>query len=235
MRDPIYKPKGAAAEYGELALNIYQGCVHGCSYCYVPAVLRIDRETFHSQSSPRPGIIEATEKQLAKGKIQGQTIFLCFTCDPYPVGCDSTATREIIKLIKESGNHVKILTKGGRTAQRDLDLLDDNDWFGITLSGASREDEPGADYPFQRVIALKKAKSLRLNTWISCEPVINPENILMLMDMIDLYVDHWAIGKLNHKKSDVDWADFGNRAERRCKSLGLDYTIKDDLRKEMAK
>lgn len=88
MKNPIYKPKGAAGEYAEYALNIYTGCPHGCSYCYVPSVLRIDREKFHSDVRPRPGIIEAIEKQLAKGDIVGQTIMLCFACDPYPIGCD---------------------------------------------------------------------------------------------------------------------------------------------------
>lgn len=29
---PIYKPKGAAAEYGDYAVNIYTGCPHRCFY-----------------------------------------------------------------------------------------------------------------------------------------------------------------------------------------------------------
>lgn len=29
---PIYKPKGAAAEYGDYAVNIYTGCPHRCYY-----------------------------------------------------------------------------------------------------------------------------------------------------------------------------------------------------------
>ncbi len=33
MKPPIYKPKGAAAEYGDLALNIYTGYPHRCYYC----------------------------------------------------------------------------------------------------------------------------------------------------------------------------------------------------------
>lgn len=56
---PIYKPKGAAAEYGELALNIYTGCPHRCFYCYAPRVLHKDREAFHSIVEPRENIVEA--------------------------------------------------------------------------------------------------------------------------------------------------------------------------------
>ena len=43
------------------------------------------------------------------------------------------STREIIKAIKESGNNVQILTKGNGI--RDFDLLDNNDWYGVTLDG----------------------------------------------------------------------------------------------------
>ena len=30
----IYEPKGRAKEYAELAVNLYNGCSHGCEYCY---------------------------------------------------------------------------------------------------------------------------------------------------------------------------------------------------------
>lgn len=33
VNNPIYEPKGKAKEYGDLALNIYTGCSHGCFYC----------------------------------------------------------------------------------------------------------------------------------------------------------------------------------------------------------
>ena len=108
---PIYEPRGAAKEYGDLALNIYTGCPHRCFYCFAPSVLRRDREAFHANVQPRDGIIEATRRQLEKEQITGKLIHLCFTCDPYPTGYDTTPTREIIKLLKEHGNHVQILTK----------------------------------------------------------------------------------------------------------------------------
>ena len=34
---PIYEPRGAAKEYGDLALNIYTGCPHRCFYCFAPS------------------------------------------------------------------------------------------------------------------------------------------------------------------------------------------------------
>lgn len=96
---PIYEPRGAAKEYGDYALNIYTGCPHRCFYCFAPGVLRRDKETFHSVVQPRENIVEETRKQLEREKITGKLIHLCFTCDPYPTGYDSTTTREIIKLL----------------------------------------------------------------------------------------------------------------------------------------
>ena len=48
-------------------------------------------------------------------------------------------------------------------------------------------------------------------------------------------VDKVKIGKLNYHPSDIDWKTFGEKAEALCKSLGIDYYIKDGLREEMNK
>lgn len=74
MNKPIYEPRGRAREYGELAVNIYTGCNHGCSYCYAPAVLHRGREEF-AEVRPRPGIVEEVRRQLEREKISGKTIF----------------------------------------------------------------------------------------------------------------------------------------------------------------
>ena len=161
---PIYEPRGKAKEYGDYALNIYTGCPHRCYYCFAPNVLRRDREEFHSHVEPRPGIVEETRKQLEREKITGKLIHLCFTCDPYPTGYDTTATREIIKLLKEHGNHVQILTKGDGT--RDFDLLDSGDWYGVTIDG-------GEENPREKRLALRKAHRMGIKTWISFEPVLD--------------------------------------------------------------
>ena len=129
MKPPIYKPKGAAAEYGDYAVNIYTGCPHRCYYCFAPQVLHREREVFHSCVEPRKDIVREVRRQLEREKITGQLIHLCFTCDPYPVGYDTTTTREVIQALKEYGNHVQILTKGD--GRRDFDLLDSEDWYGV--------------------------------------------------------------------------------------------------------
>ena len=236
MMKPIYKPSGRAAEYGDYALNIYTGCPHRCYYCFAPSVLRKDRELFHSHVEPRDGIVEAVRKQLATGEIKDKLIHLCFTCDPYPTGHDSTATREIIGLIKDSGNHVQILTKGD--GRRDFDLLDKNDWYGVSIScdaQMQKTAEPNAEYPIERLKLLKQAILCGIRTWVSFEPVLDAEDVLSCIADYSYYFNKIKVGKLNYYPSDIDWKAFGTEAERLCKKSGVEYYIKDDLRKEMMK
>lgn len=235
---PIYVPSGKAKEYGDFAINVYTGCPHECYYCFAPSVLHRDRESFHSNIHPRDGIVEAVKHQLEKEHITDKLIHLCFTCDPYPKGYDSTATREIIKLLKDSGNHIQILTKNGIDCLRDFDLLDSGDWFGITYAGYPNlatglsPDEPGAGSPHLRLSALKNAKWAGIHTWVSCEPVLSANDVLYFIEKVD-YIDRFKIGKMNYHPSDINWAWFGREAERLCKLYGRDYYIKDSLRKEM--
>lgn len=230
---PIYVPKGKAKEYGDYAINIYTGCPHRCFYCFAPSVLRRDREVFHTCVQPREGIVEAVKQQLEKEKITGKLIHLCFTCDPYPTGYDTSATREIIKAIKAAGNHVQILTKGD--GSRDFDLLDENDWYGVSVSEGPhcREHEPRALDTFHRLKPLMKAHRIGIKTWVSFEPVLNADEVLGCIAFNYHGFDKLKIGKLNYWPSVIDWKEFGHKAEALCQELGLDYYIKEGLRKEM--
>jgi DNA repair photolyase len=227
---PIYIPSGRAGEYGDYAINIYTGCPHRCYYCFAPQVLHKDREAFHTNVAPREGIVEAVARQLEREHITGKLIHLCFTCDPYPVGYDTTPTREVIKLLKAEGNHVQILTKGD--GYRDFDLLDGEDWYGITLTGTEHQYERNAESERDRIITLLYAHGRGIKTWVSCEPVLYPTRVLGYIESV-LWVDKWKIGKLNYHPSNINWAEFGEKAETLCKMLGRDYYIKDDLRREM--
>ena len=228
MKPPIYKPKGAAAEYGDYAVNIYTGCPHRCYYCFAPQVLHREREAFHARVEPRDGIVEALKKQIERESITDKLVHLCFTCDPYPRGFDDSATREVIRVLKESGNHVQILTKGD--GSRDFDLLDSEDWYGVTVSGADHESqEPGAIPEGQRLGIMQNAPCRK---WISFEPVIQQDFVLTMLSLIDVSV-RVKIGKLNYHPSDINWAQFGREAEKTCRERGLDYYIKESLRAEM--
>lgn len=262
----IYAPSGKAREYSEeiknnfysnLALNIYKGCPHACTYCYVPRVLHKTEEDFLNCVEHRDNIVEETKRLLDKGiltvkektKVDGKivitkkeiilkdkTIFLSFTSDPFPIGSDHTPTYEIIKAIKDSGNFVRILTKGNPDIDKLSSLLSKDDVFGVTIScfdSKAEEIEPTALSPSKRLELLAAIKlSCGCRTFVSCEPVYEPEAIYGLIRKLD-FIDEYKIGKLNYAKSDIDWGAFGRECERLCKLYNRKYMIKTDLLKEM--
>ncbi len=266
----IYVPKGKANEYCKLALNLFGSCPHGCLYCYArPMAARFGRP-WNGAVEPRAGLLDALKAQLEKGHVshkeptkgnlkdfspleriplKGALIHLCFTVDAYPLGFDTSITREAIKLIKDAGSHVQILTKGGLQAERDFDLLDENDWFGVTYAGyfGGLKDvsamykpipcEPNAANANERLASLKEAHRRGIKTWVSCEPVLCPDDIYALIQAN--YIDTFKIGKLNYAQPakygfpNIDWGAFGRECERLCIEHGRGYYIKEDLRAAM--
>ena len=247
MKNPIYIPKGPAAEYADCALNIFTGCPHKCAYCFAPRVLRKTAEDF-ANYQPRAGLFDAVKKQLSGKGFAGKLIHLCFTCDPFPMGRkDYSNILVLVYLIKESGANVQILTKG--IVPEDLfALLNSNDKFGITLSGAHEmyiKYEPNAAPPIKRIEQLEKAKAAGIQTFVSCEPVLDEHFILLAIREFD-FIDEYRIGKLNyHPQIEAylrekgyltqSWDDFGREAEALCKERGRNYLIKESLRAEMEK
>lgn len=253
MSSPIYEPKGKAKEYADYALNIYKGCPHNCGveidgrwtpYCFAPLVLRKDRVKFQRDVLPRANIVEDTKRQLASWSEQGiadRLIELCFTCDPFPYGYDHEPTFEIIRAIKESGNHVKILTKNfslyGRAYGgfgRLVSMLDKNDWFGCSYDG-SRELYTDVLACSLELNTAMLYMHMHTNTWVSFEPVVDAEEVLREIEVIakNKNVDAVKIGKLNYVKSDINWGEFGRKAEELCQKNNLNYYIKESLREEM--
>lgn len=62
----VYEPKGRAAEYAPLAANLYDGCPHACSYCYVPGILRRHRLDFHEAAMPRRDVLAKLQADCRK-------------------------------------------------------------------------------------------------------------------------------------------------------------------------
>jgi len=231
----IYEPKGKAREYCELALNLYKGCSHGCAYCYAPAATRTTIADFR-KVKPRKDIIARLEKDVATGAYKGKEVFLCFSCDPYPVGNDNRNTREAIKILHANGVKVRLLTKSGQRSEADFDILS---FYGATLTFTNGLDslkwEPEAALPSERFAALKKAHDLGIPTWASLEPVIDPVQTLDIIRITYEYVDTYKVGKWNYHKdaAKIDWKEFGFVAKILLAGLGKQYLFKKDLLKEM--
>lgn len=237
----IYEPKARAREYAPLALNLYTGCLHGCGYCYAPGVARKKRSVFHTAVKPRKNILEFLEKDCRKMRGDPREILLCFMTDAYqPFTDEQDITRAALCILEEYEMKVTILTKGGKRAIRDFDILKRNGWsFGTTIisdePNLQRQWEPGAAKLGDRVKAIRTAHEQGIRTWVSLEPVIDPNEALHLIQrlnghFLDGIVDHWMIGKLNHFpgiEKWIDWKKFLAEVERRLD--GRSYYIKRDL------
>jgi DNA repair photolyase len=233
----IYEPRGRAREYGELACNLYTGCDHGCKYCYAPSCLQRTRVEFHQNVQPRKNILDEMRKDLRKIS-PGKRIFLCFTCDPY---CNRTTdiTAEAIKLIHLAKCHIDVLTKGAKRAIKDMHLYQENDKFGSTLTFdndvQSFDWEPGAARPIERIETLRAFHEAGVKTWVSFEPVIEPEQVYNLLDQTHEFIDLYKVGTLNHheRSKEIDWCLFGNKIKSLLERYGKEYYIKEDLRRKM--
>jgi len=238
----IYTPQGRAAEYAGLALNIYNGCPYGCRYCYAPASLRKTREEFHTIVKPKKNIIQRLKRDCEKlvKKINIPEILISFIGDPYPSSdLDHVVTWRVIKTLIYYDLPFTILTKSGLTATQDFDLLSDygNARFGTSLVFLDQKKadywEPQAAAVEDRIEAIMMAKTHKIPTWVSLEPVIDPMEALCLINAIHPVVDRWKIGKINYIKEvegKVDWIAFRDQAIDLLDSLGADYYIKNSLR-----
>ncbi len=236
----IYEPQGKAREYCERAVNLYNGCSHGCLYCYVPSATFKSREDF-AKVTPRKDIVAGIEREALSNR--GKEVLLCFTCDPYQHQDEQLAhTRKAIEILHNNGVKVVILTKGGKRSYRDFDLLEarpDLSKYGATLTFLTMKDsllwEPNAASPDERMDFLREAHACGIQTWASLEPVIDPLQTLDIIELTKDFVDVFKVGRWNHDRRAnlIDWRSFGKNAVELLHKIGKPYYIKHDLACEL--
>lgn len=230
----IYTPAGKAAEYSEYALNIYNGCNHGCKYCYVPKLMHKTQDEF-LKVYPRKDIVNQVEKEASEHT--GKKVLLSFVSDPYPeVEKEYGITRKILEIFLKYKITPVILTKSGY-ADRDFDILKRaNGYYGATLTfieeRISKLWEPGASSPYKRIELLKTANDRGIMTWVSLEPIISEGDTLKLIDMTHEFVDEYKVGKLNYNPlaSMIDWKRFHRKVVEKLEKHNKKYYIKNSLK-----
>lgn len=233
----IYQPQGRAAEYAERALNIYKGCSHACLYCYGKRRLSpTQKRKYDTDPQPKKNFIANLRKEASKLPPDTPEICLSFLGDVYqPAEMELKLTRQAIEILVENDLPFTILTKGGTRAVRDFDLLArGRGRFGTSLvfldEDLAAHWEPGAATVQDRITALRTI-SYEIPTWISLEPVIDPQQALKVIKDLNPYVDHWKIGKINYWPGiNVDWVAFREEATELLDKVGADYMFKKSLR-----
>lgn len=235
----IYAPKGQAGEFAPLAVNPYRGCGHKCIYCYVPQVIKISRNEFDNEVRPRSNflnLLTRDAKKYHKAGIKAQ-VLLSISTDPYnPLDSELCLTRQTIQILRQYGLSFCTLTKGGSRALRDIDLFRPaKDAFATTLTSldnkVSLEWEPGAALPQDRLITLKKFYDAGIFTWVSLEPVFDPEETLEIIRQSHRFVKLYKVGRINYHKltKTIDWEGFTRRVTDLLNNLDAKHYIKADL------
>lgn len=239
----IYGPRGQAGEYAPLSANPYRGCGHGCAYCYVPKVLRMDRKEFDAGTKERADFLTALKKDARKYQIMGVTdqVMLSFTTDPYPPE-HHLLTRHVLEELRDHGLAFCTLTKGGQRALRDIDLFRPNrDAFASTLTSLddrfSQKWERGAALPQERISTLKAFHEKGIFTWVSLEPTIDTESSLSIVEATHSFVDLFKVGRANYlpMTSTTDWESYTHKMLETLNRLEARHYIKKDLQKFLPK
>lgn len=241
--EAIREPRGRALEYSFLACDPYWGsCANGCDYCYVAGSMRRSREQWDKiPLAPRKDFIKVLRRDAAKYQGTDKRVLLSFTSDVYcKPAVESGLTRQVLEVLREFDIPFQVLTKNGLAAAADFDLYGKNDAFATTLTYIhdldSRRHEPGAALPSDRWAAIGVAHGMGIQTWVSLEPVLDPEQSLESIrgtwDIVSLY----KIGKVNHapaleKRIDDEfgWGKFAWEAMNLCNKFGKPFILKKDL------
>ena len=197
----------------------------------------MERAEFDAGANDRKTYRRDLLKDAAKYQALGisEQVLLCFTTDPYHP-FDTTLTRETIEILIEHGLAFCTLTKGGARALRDLNLFrPDRDAFASSLtlldSSASQKWEAGAALPDNRIATLKRFYEAGIFTWVSLEPVIDPDVTIEIIRRTHQFVDLFKIGRINYSKLTklINWRTFTERVVDVLSETGAGYFIKKDL------
>jgi DNA repair photolyase len=167
------------------SINPYQGCEHGCIYCYA-------RPT-HAYRNLSPGIdfetrlfakVNAAERlreELSKPGYRCEVISLGANTDPYqPIEKEHRITRGILEVCAEFNQPVGIVTKNAMV-ERDLDILASmaaRNLAAVHIScnnldhDLARRLEPRCSAPARRLQAMKKVSEAGVPVGVLVAPVI---------------------------------------------------------------
>ena len=189
------------------SMNPYQGCEHGCSYCYA----RPTHEYWGYSGGVDFENIVLVKKDAAKllrKKFQsrswtGEGIMLSGNTDCYqPIERKLGITRQLLEVCLEHRNPVGIITKN-TLVTRDLDLLVELSKhnlvqviFSITTldDGLRRILEPRTSAVASKLKAIKKLREAGVRVGVMMAPIIPAINSHEIMDMAKAVSEAGALG-----------------------------------------
>ena len=219
------------------SINPYQGCEHGCVYCYArPSHSYLDLSPgidFETRIYYKPNAAEQLLREWENHRYECRPITIGANTDPYqPAEKSLEITRQLLELFHEHKHPVSIITKSHLVA-RDLDLLADmaaRNLCSVAISiptmdaGLKRIMEPRVPAAEARLRAMRTLAENGVPVSVLVAPVIPAindteiESILEAASNAGARQAHYIFLRLPHELEQIftDWleAHYPDRAAR---------------------
>jgi DNA repair photolyase len=180
------------------SINPYQGCEHGCVYCYArPTHAYLDLSPgidFETRLTYKRNAADLLERELARPGYQCSCITLGANTDPYqPVEKEHRITRQLLEVLQRRRHPVAIITKGALVT-RDIDILAEMAADGLCSVALSittldadlkRALEPRAASGHARLAAIEALASAGIPVTVLFAPVIPALNDSEMETILD--------------------------------------------------
>lgn len=223
----------------EYSMNPYQGCEHGCVYCYARNTHEYwgysAGEDFETNILIKSNAAELLERKFASKRYEVKPIMLSGNTDCYqPIERKLQITRSLLQVCLKYRHPVGLITKNAMVL-RDLDVLSELaklDLVHVVLSITTLNDklrsrlEPRTSIAGLRFNAVRKLSESGVPTSVMMAPIIPALNSPEIMKIAEKSAENGAIGfnytiiRLNGVLPTIfeDWLDK-NYPDRKNKIL----------------
>ncbi|WP_353227028.1 PA0069 family radical SAM protein [Novosphingobium sp.] len=167
------------------SINAYQGCEHGCIYCYArPTHAYHDLSPgidFETRLFAKPDAAKLLRRELAARSYRPAPIAMGTNTDPYqPIEGHYRLTRQILEVCAETRHPVTITTKSARICD-DIDLIADmarDNLIAVQISVTTLDArlsstlEPRASTPERRIDAIARLVAAGVHVGVNVSPII---------------------------------------------------------------
>ena len=201
----VNKIKGNSLPFS-YSMNPYQGCEHGCAYCYArpthqywgySAGIDFERIILVKQNAP-----ELLEKFFQKKGYQPSPIMLSGNTDCYqPIERQYQLTRKLLQVCLDYRHPVSIITKNALVL-RDLDILKalaEKNLVSVSLSiptineNLRRLMEPRTSSTNNKLKAIKELSSAGVPVHVMIAPIIPSLNSNEIFEIVKTIHEHGAV------------------------------------------
>jgi DNA repair photolyase len=167
------------------SLNPYQGCVHGCVYCFARAHTKLaDRdpgEGFSTRIGVKVNVAEVLRRELQRRSWKRETVAFGTATDPYqPAEGRYRLSRQCLEAFRDHRTPIGLITKG-TLILRDVDVLVElarRAPVTVTFSVPTVDEaiwartEPGTPPPRQRLRVLRELVHAGIEAGVGMAPIL---------------------------------------------------------------